>query len=419
MIKKNIKFNLETSLYLLLFLFPLFAIGVRHWSSITFSLLIILGLVYYFSNYKKNPVELHKYEKIYLWFLVAYFVVFLLSMMLHYPASFGDTEFGNEVRFILVIPLYLLLSKTKHGLRWLAYGAVVSIVISFGFCVYDLYIIERPLFHGEYSQLFTGPIILIYLTLVMSYFVPRLTKHDKIKWGLLAVLVIIATFSIVSTQVRSAYIGYLLVSLFFVVLFTKGWLRVVILSVLVITLIIISIYSESVNSRMSKAINEVVEYIETSRLDPANKAAASSAGARLEMWRASSLFIKDYPLLGVGNGNYQSIMKGYADQGLVHVHISKHGHPHNVFVNGLMTKGLLGLLCTCLVFFFPLAIYIKTFRFNEFIAKVGILYVTVMFLISMSEAAPFNKSNFVATYLILSLVIFQNHMQAIKKNLAT
>ena len=412
----KLRINYETLLYSLLFLFPIFAISVRHWSSITFSFLVLLGIVYYFSSRKKQSIELHKYEKFYLWFLATHFVTFLLSMALNYPERFGDTQFGNEIRFVLVIPLYFLIIKHKHSLRWLIYGAIISIPASFSFCLHELYVEGRRFFEGAYSQLFSGPVILIYLILVVSYYIPRLNKNDKLSWILLVGLIGIATFSIITTTVRAAYIGYMLLAPLLLFMYTKGRFRVVALISLLIAMMVISVNSQSVKSRMSVAINGLINYIETDNLaDPNSRAAASSVGTRLEMWRASPLFVKDHPLLGVGNGNYQVTMKGYVEQGLIHPSAALHSHPHNVFVNAAMNRGLLGLLLTCLVFFWPLYVYIFTYRQNINSARLGILFVTIIFVISMSEAAPFNKSNFIATYLILSLVIFQYHMNEVKK----
>lgn len=406
----------EKALILLLFIFPLFAIEVRHWSSVTFSMLVLLGIADFFSNRKKQLLDLHKYEKLYLWFLVAYFISFLISMTFYYPERFSETRFGNEVRFIVIIPLYLLMLRTEDSFKWLAYGAAVSIFISFGFCVYELYILKHAVFTGKYSQLFAGPVILIYLVVVLSYFIPLLSRKSVISWFAIIVLILLATFSIISTEARVAYIGFLFIMIMFVLMYTKGKIRALVVLVAFSLITTVVINSKSIKYRMSTAYDEIVSYINIENNNyPVSKAAATSSGVRLEMWRASYLFIKDYPLFGVGNGNYQKIMKIYVEKKLIHPEAANHGHPHNVFVNALMSKGLFGLACTCLVLFFPLFVYIKTFNKNKKSAKTGILYTSTIFIISLSIVAPFSKSNFVATCLILSLVIFQNHVRKIKQ----
>ena len=174
--------------------------------------------------------------------------------------------------------------------------------------------------------------------------------------------------------------------------------------------------TESVSSRMSFALKEATDYYsynEEERI-ATEKLWGSSVGTRLEMWRSVQYFLQDTPVFGVGNGNYNKAMTQYVEQGKLNETVNRHGHPHNVFVNAIITKGLLGLFATCLVFFFPLFVYIKTFALSRYSALTGITLVLCFFLISMNETAPFYKSNFVATFLILGLVIFQYHMTAIK-----
>lgn len=409
------KISFETLLYLLLFLFPLFAISVRHWSSITFSLLVLLGIVYYIRSYKKEPVSLHQYEKWFVWFLVFYVISFLLSLMMHPPERFSDSQLGNEIRFVLVIPLYFLILKSKGAFKWLAYGAAVSIIISFGFCLHELYFKGHPVFMGEYSKLFTGPVILIYLVIALSYFIPMLNREKKGLWGLLIILTLIATFSIISSEVRAAYIGYLVLAILFIIFYVHGWKRFMVLAMLLSTLFTVSIFSDSINRRMSIAYQDLVVYLGMdNHADVNNNIEFGSVSVRLELWRSTPYYLKDHPVVGVGNGNFNKTIKNYIKDGVINPVAINYDHLHNVFFNAAVNKGILGLLVTCLVFFLPLYVYLKTYRVNRNSATTGILYTAVMFLISMNEAAPFNKSNFVATYLILTMVIFHNHMQEVK-----
>jgi O-antigen ligase len=393
----------------------LFALGVRHWASSTFSLLVLTGIVYYFARYRRHPVELHKYEKWYLWGLLTYFIFFLFSFSINPFDSLGDTRFGNEIRFLLVIPLYLLVAKYKQGIHCLVAGSVGALIIGFGFCLYELYIKGHSVFLGEYSKLFTGPVMLIYLVVVLSYFIPKLRKDTPYLWSGLIGLVLIATFSIIAAEVRAAYIGYVILSLLFVSVYIRGWKKLATLIILLTSLSVMSIYSSAINSRMTIAYDELTNYLSMQdHTDPKNNAAGSSVGVRLEMWRSTPLFIKDNPLFGVGNGNYQKSVVKYIKQGKVHPAAGQFYHPHNVFIGAVIDKGLLGLAATLFVCFFPLYVYLKTYRINKYAALTGILYVITMWILSMNETAPFEKSNFLATYLIYSLVIFQNHMHALK-----
>lgn len=411
------KLSFETVLFSLLFLFPLFALGIRHWASTTFSLIVLAGIIYYFVRYRTEPVRLNQYEKWLLWFLGVHFTVFLITMIINPAESISRTQFGNEIRFLLVIPFYLLLTRYQQGLRWLVAGSAVAIVIGFGFCLYEIYFLDKEFFEGIYSKLFTGPVILLYLVIVLVYYIHGLKEQNWKLWAILFVLTVLATFSIIATEVRVAYIAYLFLSLMFILIYIKGPKKIVVLVLLAICMALIITNSESIQSRMTRAYSDLTNYF--SKKDPDYNVsdisyAGTSVGARLEMWRVAPEFLKDYPVFGVGNGNYHKTIEKYVREGKVHSDMLLHDHPHNVFLNAVYNKGLLGLVSTCLVFFFPLYIYLATYKQGRNTALIGVFFITTIFFFSMNSVAPFFKSNFIATYLIFGLVIFQNHMASIK-----
>ena len=73
----------ENILYALLFLFPLFAVTVRHWVSGIFTLMFFLSVSYYFHRYRRDPVNLSTQEKRLLYFLLFYFIFFVLSSLIN------------------------------------------------------------------------------------------------------------------------------------------------------------------------------------------------------------------------------------------------------------------------------------------------------------------------------------------------
>ena len=108
-------------------------------------------------------------------------------------------------------------------------------------------------------------------------------------------------------------------------------------------------------------------------------------------------------------------MQIYIDDKELNPVVNRHSHAHNVFVNVLIVKGLLGLAVACLVLFYPLYIYIRSYKQSSHSAAIGIIFTMIIILYSINETAPFVKSNFVATYLLISVVIFQNHIRRIKE----
>ena len=68
------KISREKYVYVLLFLFPIFAVTVRHWVSNIFVVLSLSSLVLLYLQ-RKQRTELLKEEKILLWAFAAYFGV--------------------------------------------------------------------------------------------------------------------------------------------------------------------------------------------------------------------------------------------------------------------------------------------------------------------------------------------------------
>ena len=404
-------------LCVLLFMYPLFATVVRHWNSTLFAITMLLGLAYFFSQRRKDAIHLHRYEKVFLWLLAGNFFVFLLTSLIHLPEDIAEIRFDIELRFLLIIPLYFLLVKQGDGFKCLFYGATLSVFIALGFCLFYVVIQDHQEFDGIYSRLYTGPIILIYATLSLGYLFGATGNKDWRTWLLIVALILAAGFSIATTHARIAYIGFMSVAILMAGLYAKRqWKWVFVILTMLITLGI-SALTPDIKSRMLLAYKEYNNYLELSKSTEKRVSAPlrSSVGTRLEMLRIAPLILRDYTLFGVGNGNYNKAMSVYIDNKELNPAVNDHSHAHNVFVNVLIVKGLLGLIITSLVLFYPLYVYIRTYQASQTTASIGLLFIMFIFLVSMNETAPFVKSNFVATFLLISLVIFQNHMKIIKR----
>ena len=414
--KYLLQVNFSNILCILLLMYPLFATVVRHWNSTLFGLIVLLGLVYFFTQRRKDNLVLHKYERVFLWLLVGNFLVFLLTSLINLPEDVKEIRFDIELRFLLVIPLYFLLLKIRTGFKCFTYGAIVSVFIAVGFCLYEIVYKAGNAFTGIYSHLYTGPNILIYAMISGYYLFAERSFKKPFAWMLAIGVILSATYSIYYTYSRVTYFGMLAVAVLAAGLFARKWWKYASIAIIFLFVVIIGLSSGNVSSRMSTAYKEFTDYMALTETDKRITASiGTSVGTRLEMWRAAPLVLRDHTLFGVGNGNYKQAMQKYIESKELNPVVAQHGHAHNVFVNVLIVKGLLGLVITCLVLFYPLYVYIKTFRKSQFSASIGISFICLIFLISMNETAPFVKANFVATFLIISLVIFQNHMQNVKR----
>ena len=97
----------EWSVYGLVFLFPVAGIGVRHWFSTIFALLLLISLWDLVKYWGKRPL-LHKEEKVWLWLCAAFFVSFLVSALINGWGHVQSRSLGVDIRYLMVVPLYLM-----------------------------------------------------------------------------------------------------------------------------------------------------------------------------------------------------------------------------------------------------------------------------------------------------------------------
>lgn len=408
----------ENGVYLLFLLFPVLAVVTSHWVSGLYGVIVITAITAYFRSRNKISINLHRYEKILFWLLVLNFVVFLISSTLNYPERFRFTRFEIELRIVLIIPVYMLLLRYPKSLKYFLIGAILSIIVNFIAALYEVHVLQLGLFGGTYSTLFSGPVTVLFLGMTVGFLLNKF--GFKSKYIILTVLLLAAGLTtIVLTQARIAYFSFALVFFLICFFYFIGWTKIVSVLGLIFLIAAVVYSSDSIQNRLDVAYKEIqTYYVEENTARPEFNLAPSSVGTRLEMWRATPLFLQDTPFFGIGNGNYHKVMTKYVEQGKIHPTVLNHGHAHNAFVNALFNKGLAGFLLVCLIMFYPLYIYIRTYRLNPMSSRLGIIMISTIFLISLNAPAPFYKGNFVAIYMILTVLLFSYHMQHIRNKLS-
>ena len=401
------KINSEKIVYALLFLLPIFAVTMRHWVSNIFAILSLLSLVLLYLQ-RKQHTELFREEKILLWGFAVYFGVFILTSLVNGWGELQTRYAGGEIRFLLFIPLYLMVRQMREAPKWLLLGMLFGVIFTAYDAAGELWSGHVEEYDGIYSPLFTGPIILLIAFLAIPYLLAK-TKNLWLKFGLLFVA-FLALFVVAATGARNAYLATLVLGLWFILHQYKGATRYALLFAVFTFAYAIYISMDTVNHRVNMAIDEYKEYI--SFENPAeSKKALSSVGTRLEMWRVTPIFFKDNPVFGIGRGNYTAEVKKYTQQHLVHRDIAEHGHPHNAYSEALISKGLLGLLSFLWITVYPLIILIRGYRNHMKSAYYGITLIVGYMAFSLTDASTFIKGNYIAMYIVLLAVLFSYHVR--------
>jgi probable O-glycosylation ligase (exosortase A-associated) len=159
------------------------------------------------------------------------------------------------------------------------------------------------------------------VTYPLCYFLFRGTRSRPLK---LVCLLLMAMFlvSIIFTGSRGAFVG-LLATLVYLLYKEKK---------LIIGLVILALLSPLAVYLASDQYVERIESITDYESD-------QSVGIRLQLWRAAVDMVADYPIFGVGTGNFANAYgSAYRAKGSASLYWS----PHNVFIQILTEMGLVG-----------------------------------------------------------------------------
>jgi len=400
---------------LLIFLFPIAGPVVRHWNSSIFVLLSLTSLYFLFA--KKDRKILLKEEKIYLWTFFLFFLTFIISTTANGYSweKIQAQGLGTEIDFLLFIPIYLLIRENHYAKKALYAGILLSIPIIFIFSFYEYTLskyynprIELGL-TGAYSQLFLGPITA--LSLLMSYHAYKQGVNNKYNSRILSPLYIsmyifMGLFTISLSSARIAYITIFFGSFIIILLQIKN-LKLILVSLGIIILTSTTLYQiNTIELRTNAAITNFFNYF--SKSTDVKSATNNSVGMRLEAWRSSQYIFKERPFVGIGNGNYPTVIKKYIEEGLVSSSVIEMGQAHNTFIEALISKGIIGLALLFMIFYYPVYIAWKHKKQAHFSFVTISVFASAITLMSIGESMLINKNNGVSYLVIFSAILFSS-----------
>ncbi len=409
----------EVWVLLILFLFPMAGPVVRHWNNLFFLLLTITSIV--FIMRKKRTKKLENEELILVWVFILFFLIFLFSALFNGWGNNQTLELGNELKFLFFVPIYLLVREYKLAKKAILAGVLFSIPVIFLFSVYEFFIIlpnvSRTELHGAYFHLFLGPITVLMLLLCYSAY-KEWTSDSKYIW-VFPIYIFMSSFVIIYSHARLAQltiIGGMVVLLFLIIKTVK--LRI--LGIGLIGLLIVSAFQiDSFQLRFNRGVDEVNYYLDHYN-DVNDEIHSTSFGLRLEMWRSTQYIFKDYPIIGIGGGNYSKVIKKYTNEGLVSHSVEHANQVHNSYIEVLISKGILGLILLLLIFYYPVYLSWK-FRFNNnkshFNFIMIFIFSTAISLMSIGESMLINKDNGVSYIIFFTAVFFSSMIIEKEKNL--
>ena len=401
----------ERLVYLLIFLFPIAGMSVRHWISNIFNALVLIGLF----TLRKKREPLLKQEKIFLWICVAYFSMFIISALGNGWGELQTRYLGTETRFLMIIPLYLLVRRFPDCVEWLLRGSIIGGFFLFAQAYNDVMIVGLPTAWGVYSKNILGPFAVLVVFWCLHYFWQNKSRYH---WTI-SIVILFSVFAALAAVglagSRGGYLGFVITGIFCIMFFSKP--RWMFASLVVILLTVFLFYQNStiVKRGVDVAVNEAQKYFQAE--DHVNdRSSYTSIGIRLEMIRTGSLFVKDNPVIGIGPGNYPENAEKYIKEEMASPIIAKFSHPHNVFLEAASSKGLLGLIFVLLLYYYPAAIFIKGYKTCRSTAVIGLIHIVAISAFSLTDHSVVLMNNYTAIFLLGMAIFYSSHIRACKQN---
>ena len=249
--------------------------------------------------------------------------------------------FQTPSRFILVLPVFLMVRRfgiSQDALKW---GVFVGVIFTGIWALYQKQAIGMHRVYGGTSLLrhAFGDISLILGFLSLALFHPNWIKH----WYWLILVLIALAFGVFASLASGSKGGWisapilcwLMVSLVRRPTYTK---RFVVLTVLTSIALMIWYFSPFIQARVGNIPFAMITYFETGQITD------DSASPRLALWHAASLIFIDNHLFGVGVDKFMEAKLPYIESGLMPQSIGGDLGAHSQFFNILQELGLLGVI---------------------------------------------------------------------------
>ena len=407
---------------ILVFLFPLVTVTIKHGHGVVYILLALLGLGFATFNKKKRPLE--RDEKLLFFSVIFFFLVAVIVVLLGDDPGEGGGKLSKFFRFLLVVPVYFILRQVNFSESVFWYGLVGGSIFTGLWAIYEMnyglvYLEQMARPRGA-----THPILFGNLSLAMGVMAFAGIAYFRKSGSWQIILPVTALIMGIAASFLSGSRGGW-IALPALIIFSLWFVRSAIPRKLLLAVAIVAIATPLLayvvpQTGVAKRIDQTLTNIKTysdSAIDSPYR--ATSVGARFEMWQAAWEIFVNSPMTGVGWGNYQVNAQKMVDQGLRHPKAAIIGHPHNEYLSVLASGGLLGFLALILLLVIPLRQFLLATRTDlaslRSLGIAGVMLVIAYAHFALSEAI-FERSlpvTFFSFYIALltALIVRQYEQQ--------
>ncbi|WP_318439594.1 O-antigen ligase family protein [Photobacterium leiognathi] len=403
--------NREIIISLLVASFPVLCLAYGKGYNLPPILLLVAALGFCWQFKKVNYTTQVK------WVLSSFSIYFLtyLASTLYYGGSFSEIDMPS--RFVLVLPIFLLLLLYPPKVNILTSGFIIGSIIAGVVAMIHIYDFKigrafsdglksiHPSLKG-YMPIQSGNMAmtlgLISLTISLYY----LDQKSWWKFTLSLIAAFLGIYASFLSESRGGWV-FLPIAIVYLAFSNRQFIskKVVVFTIFILSVGLLSLsQNQEVTKRIDSATYDLTQYQAGNEY--------TSLGIRLELWKSAIYTTDQHPIIGAGYQGREVLREKWAHEGLVNAQVIKNfldSHSHNQFLEDLSVRGVIGLTALLAIFIIPLSIFVKNHSIanssqQKMINQCGAISVIMMIGYCLSQAM-FRHNSGMIFYSLMTVIL--------------
>jgi len=340
-------FNYHNSFLGIFIVLTISLYGVNHryaHAGVLFLLFISLLMWRYPKPY--YMAEVNELKKLTIYIFLAYPTSVLISLIIHNQWAIFYKELDNPLRFLLMIPIFLLLTKVKLDYRLIASAFSIGAI---GIGLNAIFAFDGGRVALSYGNPISMGNVATALAVVSIAIVNSEHKFSlNIKLLSLAGLILGVSASLLSGS-KGGWVSLAIVSIYGLYVWKISFSKKV--SVVALTLLLLSLFDITMKNLPSSRLILFKQNIDCFIEDPRSECGLGSFGVRVWMILAGVYNFSNHPLAGSGLNTTVAMLNKAKQDDLIPNNVDSFNHLHNDFVEIISQMGIVGLSGYFIVFY--------------------------------------------------------------------
>jgi O-antigen ligase len=335
--------------------------------------------------------------------------MFAVALLVFFYHGNRSRTLDGPSRYLLSIPILLLLLKAPPRLTYLWSGLIVGIIASAGVSFWQRYGLDLERAEGFTNAIQFGDIAFVMGVLCLAGMFWASTQGQKAqRWRLALLLGVLAGIcTLIASQTRGAWIALPPVILLFGIAFLtrqnlKRGIAICIALAVAAGVLFVAVPDNVLMRGYESAMTDVNKYLQTGD-------ATTSVGGRLAVWEAAYVNIPEHPFLGWSRAGYMDKLKSMVAQGKAPQRVVDLDNVHNNFLDTLLYQGIVGLLAHLALYLVPFWYFCKRLRSPDITVQTfavsGASLLLSFFLFSMTQVI-FGHNDGIMFFLVTLVVLW-------------